>query len=175
MQPSEKMTRTNWTRAAQLWLVGLALATCGHDPPPEGNAPAVADVAEKASGQCALPTLAMADSAQLASTLLDETKGNFANAFQSACAKGLLKATPLIDPKASDQGHLFLVNAPEANVASIYLSEVDGSRMVLEYPFLTTDGKTQVPSPGELEEAIYCAVRGATAEEQESSGRCLVD
>jgi hypothetical protein len=47
--------------------------------------------------------------------------------------------------------------------------------MVLEYPFLTTDGKTQVPTSNELEEAIYCAVVGATPEEQESSGRCLVD
>ena len=72
-------------------------------------------------------------------------------------------------------GKLFLINAPEANVASIYLSDVDGSRMVLEYPFLTTDGKSQVPTAGELEEAIYCAVRGATPEEQEASGRCLVD
>ena len=96
-------------------------------------------------------------------------------AFKRACGKGLLTEKPLIDPKATDQGKLFLINAPEANVASIYLSGVDGSRMVLEYPFLTTDGKTQVPSADELEEAIYCAVVGATPEEQESTGRCLVD
>ena len=162
-------------RAALLLLAALALAACGREAASEGNAIAAANVVEVAEYQCAPPILAMADSAQLGSTLLDETKANFATAFQSACAKGMLKATPLVDPKAADQSTLFLVNAPEANVASIYLSEVDGSRMVLEYPFLTTDGKTQVPSPDELEGAIYCAVVGATPEEQESSGRCLVD
>jgi hypothetical protein len=47
--------------------------------------------------------------------------------------------------------------------------------MVLEYPFLTIDGKSQVPTADELEEAIYCAVRGTTPEEREASGRCLVD
>ena len=109
------------------------------------------------------------------SGLLNETKANFAAAFQRSCAKGHLEQKELFDSKAADQGQLFLINAPEANVASIYLSEVDGNRMVLEYPFLTTDGKSQVPSADELEEAIYCVVVGATPEEQESSGRCLVD
>ena len=117
----------------------------------------------------------MADNAQLESALMDETKANFSTAFISACDKGLLTEKPLIDPQAADQGKLFLINAPEANVASIYLSDVDGSRMVLEYPFLTTHGKSQVPTADELEEAIYCAVRGATPEEQEATGRCLVD
>ena len=117
----------------------------------------------------------MADNANLESALMDETGANFAAAYRRACDKGLLTDRPLIDPKANDQGKLFLINAPEANVASIYLSAVDGSRMVLEYPFLTTDGKSQVPSADELEEAIYCSVRGATPEEQESTGRCLVD
>ena len=106
---------------------------------------------------------------------MDETKANFAAAFQRACAKRNLEERELFDPRAVDQGQLFLINAPEANVASIYLSEVDGNRMVLEYPFLTTDGKTQVPSSEELEEAIFCVVVGATPEEQEKSGRCLVD
>ena len=87
----------------------------------------------------------------------------------------VLADKPLVDPKAADQARIFLVNAPEANAASIYLSDVDGSRMILEYPFLTMDGKSQVPAAEELEEAIYCAVVGATAEEQEKSGRCLVD
>ncbi|MCL6698065.1 hypothetical protein LZ496_04600 [Sphingomonas sp. NSE70-1] len=132
-------------------------------------------VEQPAAEKCAPLTLAMADNAQLESALMDETKANFAAAFKNACDKGLLTEKPLIDPKATDQGKLFLINAPEANVASIYLSEVDGSRMVLEYPFLTTDGKSQVPTADELEEAIYCAVRGATPEEQEATGRCLVD
>jgi hypothetical protein len=156
-------------------LTGLLLAACGQEAQPEGNNVAGANVAEGPANQCTLPILAMADNAQLESKLLDETKAHLATAYKGACDKGLLNDKPLIDPKAADQHKLFLVNAPEGNVASIYLSEVDGNRMVLEYPFLTTDGKSQVPSTEELAEAIYCAVVGATREEQESSGRCLVD
>jgi hypothetical protein len=144
--------------------------------PPEGNSIATANALEPAAAKkCAPPSLAMADTTQLDSSLMDETRANFAAAYKGACDKALLADKPLIDPKAADQGKLFMINAPEANVASIYFSEVDGKRMVLEYPFLTTDGKTQVPSAAELEEAIYCAVQGATPQEQEASGRCLVD
>jgi hypothetical protein len=157
-------------------LAALALAACGQGGQPDSNSLSTANAVEQVSaGNCAPPALAMADNAQLESALMDETKANFATAFKSACGKGLLTGKPLVDPKATDQGMLFLINAPEANVASIYLSDVDGSRMMLEYPFLTIDGKSQVPSSDELEEAIYCAVVGATPEEQESTGRCLVD
>jgi hypothetical protein len=169
------MTRNDWTKGL-IMFGGVALATCGQGGQPEGNALPTANAIEpSAAAKCVPPALAMADNAQLESALMDETKANFATAFKSACDKGLLINKPLIDPKATDQGKLFLINAPEANVASIYLSDVDGSRMVLEYPFLITDGKSQVPSADELEEAIYCAVVGATPEEQESTGRCLVD
>ena len=103
---------------------------------------------------CKAPTLAMAGDAQsLKSEQLKEAQANFETAYQKSCTDKLLAAKPLVDPKAADQEHIFLVNAPEANVASIYLSEVDGSRMVLEYPFLTTDGKSQVPSADELANA----------------------
>ena len=156
-------------------LAAMALAACGQGADPDNVGDVAANTVEQAASQCTPPTLAMADSAQLASALIDETKANFAAAFQAGCKKDLFKDKPLIDPRAADPGKLFLINAPEANVASIYVSEVDGDRMVLEYPFLTTDGKTQVPSAGELEEAIYCAAVGATPEEQESTGRCLVD
>ena len=159
-----------------IFLAGVALGACGQGGESEGNSLATANaVGQSEAEECALPSLAMADSTQLESSLMDETRANFAAAYNGACDKALLTGKPLIDPKAADQDKLFLINAPEANVASIYLSEVDGSRMVLEYPFLTTDGKTQVPTSAELEEAIYCAVRGATPQEQEASGRCLVD
>jgi hypothetical protein len=152
------------------------LAACGQGGEPEGNSMATANVeGQAAAEECMPPALAMADNTQLSSALMDEAGANFATAFKSACDKALLHDKPLIDPEATDEGKLFLINAPEANVASIYLSEVDGGRMVLEYPFLTTDGKSQVPTADELEEAIYCAVRGATPQEQEASGRCLVD
>jgi hypothetical protein len=162
-------------RTAILLLAGLTLAACKQEAAPSKDNVPAANAPEQAVDQCAPPALAMADNAQLESKLLDEAKANFAKAYKGACSKGLLKDKPLIDPKASDQGKLFLINAPEDNVASIYLSEVDGNKMVLEYPFLTTDGKTQVPSVDELGEAIYCAVHGASQQEQESSGRCLVD
>jgi len=156
--------------------LALTIVACGQGGQPDSNSLSTANAVEQVSaGNCGPPALAMADNAQLKSALMDETGANFATAFKNACDKGLLTDQPLIDAKASDQGKLFLINAPEANVASIYLSGVDGSRMVLEYPFLTTDGKSQVPSADELEEAIYCAVRGATPQEQEASGRCLVD
>ena len=160
---------------AYLLLAALALTACRQEAATQGNAAASTNAVKQSGDKCALPALTLADGAPLKSELLNETKANFTVAFRSACAKGLLEAKELFDPKATDQGKLFLVNAPEANVASIYLSEVDGNRMVLEYPFLTTDGKTQVPSADELEEAIYCAVVGATPEQQESTGRCLVD
>ena len=156
-------------------LAGIALAACGQSTQPEANAVAAANAVEPVADRCKPPELALADGAELESALLEEAKANFVTAYEGACAKELLKDKPLVDPKAADQGHIFLINAPEANVASIYLSDVDGSRMVLEYPFLTTDGKSQVPTTAELEEAIYCTVVGATPEEQESTGRCLVD
>ena len=152
-----------------------ALAACNQSAEPESNITADA-VEQTLAHECKAPSLAMAGKTQsLESEQLKEAQANFGKAYAAACSKQLLADKPLVDPKASDQQHIFLVNAPEANVASIYLSEVDGNQMVLEYPFLTTDGKSQVPTADELQEAIYCAVRGATPEEQEASGRCLVD
>ena len=155
-------------------LTALTLVACRQEAAPEGNRDTTSNLIESRTA-CTAPVLAMADNAQLESKLLGETKANFTKAYKDSCDKGLLKDKPLLDSKAADPGKLFLINAPEANVASIYLSEVDGNRMVLEYPFLTLDGKSQVPSSDELEEAIYCAVHGATQDEQEKTGRCLVD
>jgi len=170
------MTRAHWI-VIPLAALALTIVACGQGGQPDSNSLSTVNAVEQASaGNCAPPALAMAGEAQsLKSDQMKEAQANFATAFKSACGKGLLTGKPLVDPKATDQGKLFLVNAPEANVPSIYLSDVDGSRMVLEYPFLTIDGKSQVPSSDELEEAIYCAVVGATPEEQESTGRCLVD
>ena len=164
------MTRTNWTVAAS-----LVLAACQQGATGQEDRSVATNVAADGGNQCKPPTLSLADGSQLQSKLLEETNASFGAAYESACRKGVMNHRTLIDPKAADQGKLFLINAPEANVASIYRSEVDGNRMVLEYPFLTTDGKTHVPTAGELEEAIYCAAVGATPQEQESTGRCLVD
>ena len=155
-------------------LAALLLAACGQQGPADDNVAVANAAAKQPAGNCTPPALALANGDRAPeSEQLKETEANFATAYKRSC--GLLKDKSLIDPQAADKGELLLVNAPEANVASIYLSEIDGNRMVLEYPFLTTDGKSQVPSAGELEEAIYCNVHGATPEEQEESGRCLVD
>jgi hypothetical protein len=100
-----------------------------------------------------------------------QTSANFAKAYAKACAEGLLKKKSLIDAKAKDKAHLVLHNAPEANIASIYLN---GGKMLLEYPFVLDFGKAQVPSADDLHEAIYCSVHGAS-EKEEESGRCLPD
>jgi len=112
-------------------------------------------------------------------TALSRTNANFAAAYGRACAQGLLRGRSLIDAGAQPD-RLFLRNAPDANVASIYLDGDEGApaaarRMVLEYPFLTADGAVHVPGTEELGEAISCHVQGASAEESEETGRCLPD
>ena len=159
-------------------LVGGALMACSQEAPSEKTRaePAKAAAAAPKTQECAPPALASTDKAVAeSSSAFRDTKANFATAYASACAKGLLKDAALIDPEAADKTRLFLRNAPESNVASIYLSQDVGNRMVLEYYFVTPDGKTHVPPADEIEEAIYCNVHGATPEEEESSGRCLVD
>ena len=103
--------------------------------------------------------------------LVDRTSHNFAIAYSKACAEHLMKK-PLVITKGAKTKRLFLFNAPNANVASIYAR---AGRTVLEYPFVSEGGKTQVPSLEELHEAIFCAAHGASQKEQEGSGRCLPD
>ena len=79
---------------------------------------------------------------------------------------------------APHPGTLFAITAPDSLVASIYRAgdESDTPRdMVLEYYFITADGKLHVPSEDDLSEAINCAVHGASEQEQDKSGRCLAD
>jgi len=92
------------------------------------------------------------------------TSANFAKAYARACAEGLIKGQPL--PPT-----LHLFNAPDANVPSIYRS---GKAMLLEYPFVS-GRKVKVPSVDDLHEAIFCALQGPSAKEQEENGRCLID
>ena len=118
--------------------------------------------------RCAPVELAVAPRslpAAFGATLVRRTSANFAKAYAKACVEGLIKGQAL--PR-----RLFLLNAPAANVASIYRS---GSRTVLEYHFVAEDGKAYVPTADELHEAIYCTVHGASAKEQEEDGRCLPD
>lgn len=97
---------------------------------------------------------------------------NFAKAYAEACAAGWFSKKPLIDPRAERKDMLFLANAPEANVASIYFNDV---AMVMEGPFVDSAEHVQIPGPDAIKEAIYCYAVGATEDEQVESGRCLVD
>ena len=108
----------------------------------------------------------------------DQTLKNFDTAYRQACSKGVLRDRTLVKAGSVPGGRLFLKNAPDANVASIYNEGGEGERpgrMVLEYPFVTDDGVVHIPTAWELEEAIFCSVHGATAVEQEEEGRCLPD
>ena len=111
--------------------------------------------------------------ASVGADLIRQTSANFTQAYAQACAKGLLKNKPVVPRDSKFPGRIFLLNAPNANVASIYTAE--NGQTLLEFHFLTEGGEKFVPSAEELEEAIYCAVVGATEEEQETTGRCLPD
>jgi hypothetical protein len=96
--------------------------------------------------------------------------------FAHACSKGVLKTESMVTLGAKS-GLLHLQNAPEGNIAILSADQQRGKdwRLVLEYPFVATDGAARVPTAEEVEEAIYCAAVGATVKEQEESGRCLAD
>jgi hypothetical protein len=103
---------------------------------------------------------------------------NFAAAYKKSCDGGTLAKEPLMPKDVPHPGTLFLTNAPDANDVAIYREADEDDQpgdMTLEYYFVTADGKSHVPSQADLAEAIYCAVEGASEQEQDESGRCLVD
>lgn len=101
-----------------------------------------------------------------------DLEDNVRAAFKSACRYGLLKGSTIATLGNVSSRRLYLWNAPQANVASLH---ADNGRLLLEYPFVTADRSINVPSAAEIQEAIYCAVHGATAQEQAKGGRCLAD
>lgn len=102
-------------------------------------------------------------------------QSNWAAAYRRACDQGLFRPRPLIRQNEGPADRLFLVNAPEANIAAIYYDEGRDRRTILEYYFIAGDGRAYVPDSDDLFEAIYCHVHGASEQEQETSGRCLAD
>jgi hypothetical protein len=108
---------------------------------------------------------------------LAKVNANVTRAFGQSCAKGVLKREPVQKAGSADPSRVFLINRPDANVATLMwrVSEKRELRFELEYPFISRDGSANIPTADEIEEAIYCAVRGATEEEQAESGRCLPD
>jgi hypothetical protein len=98
---------------------------------------------------------------------------NFRVALDKACSEGLLGGDPIVDERAYVRDTIFVLNAPEANVTSLYFGpSAAPPAMLLESPF---GDPPQVPSVEDLHEAIYCWTKGATEEEQDTTGRCLPD
>ena len=165
-------------------VVLFALAACGNQPAgnamtnaevPDGPMPAGAPPIAKAPVQsCDPPKLDFAAAPNLGPKDQARYVENFRAAYDKACAGKLFADRPLIDEGTTRKSTLFVLNAPEANVTSIYLGTTAGPppRMLIESPFGTPP---QIPSVDDLHESIYCAVIGATEEEQETSGRCLPD
>ncbi|MGI8706480.1 MAG: hypothetical protein ACR2JJ_11960 [Sphingomicrobium sp.] len=155
----------------------VALAACGsqHGAHAAAGNKAAAEASEKAApkaSKCDVPKL------DFRASNLDEREqpkfiAQFQAAFDRACREGLFADLPLVDPQSFDPSTLFVMNAPEANVTSIYfgLSAAPPS-MLLESRF---GSPPQIPSADDLHEAMYCAVHGATPQEEEESGRCLPD
>jgi len=154
----------------------LAVAACGAAP--ESNA--VAGEASVRSGaathspkNCDFPMLDFRAASELTDKEKASVAANLRTAFDRACGEGLFADRPLVDSRSFDRSLLYVMNAPEANVTSIYFGpSAAPPAMLLESPFRSP---AQIPTVEELHEAIYCAMRGATPEEQERDGRCLVD
>ena len=162
----------------------LALTACGNQP--AGNAMANAAVSDgpmpagapplpKPSPQqrCEMPKLDFSAAATLGEKERARFTDNFRVALDKACSEGLLEGEPIVDERAYVRNTIFVMNAPEANVTSLYFGpSAAPPAMLLESPF---GEPPQVPTVEEFHEAIYCWTKGATEEEQETSGRCLPD
>ena len=166
------MTRS-WT------ILALMLAACGSQP--ANNSAANASVPEPTAAAapsnmtCAPPKLDFR-TAKLSAAEQAKFTANFRAAYAKACSEGMFAKEPLIDPEAIDRSTLFVMNAPEANVTSIYFGpSAAPPAMLLESPFITPDGGRHIPGADDLHEAMYCAVIGSTEKEQEETGRCLPD
>ena len=181
--------------------LALMLGSCGQQPPTSVNASVAASAPNAVAtaqtppqkAATAAPACAPAPQLALAEGFADphhafasdsapfrRLEANFAAAYRASCTPALLQRQPLIQAGAAQHDRLRLKNAPDANVAAFYLDGEEGApqstrHMVLEFPFLTADGATHVPTTSELREAIFCAVHGATQGEDEESGRCLAD
>ena len=123
--------------------------------------------------RCEMPKLDFSAAEILSQKERAQFTDNFRTALDKACREGLLEGEPIVDERAYVKNTIFVMNAPEANVTSLYFGpSAAPPAMLLESP---VGEPPQVPSVEELHEAIYCWTKGATEEEQETSGRCLPD
>jgi hypothetical protein len=158
----------------------LVLGGChrGETPNAEKNTTPVTTATPKAApstASCA-PAPALEASPDLPAIDFARLTSSFAAAYAGACGERLFAGEPLVPANVPHPGKLFVLNAPDANVASIYRGGDDGKGdIVLEYHFAGSDGSHAMPGTDDLHEAIYCAVHGASQTEQDDSGRCLAD
>ena len=167
------------TGSINVWLSNLALIGGLLIAAAQGTSAAAAPIA-----QCASPTVelagkdrAFASNFARGSERRKAIEANVRSAFQAACAKRLIQGAAIPNLDGASTARLFLENWPDANIASLEADQLpDRSwRLMLGHPFVASDGSVNVPSAADIEEAIYCAVRGATEQEQAETGRCLVD
>jgi hypothetical protein len=169
----------------KLWpVIFFALVACGSQPAgnamtnaavPDGPMPAGAPPLPKAAPaqKCAMPKLDFSSAENLGEKERARFTDNFRVALDKACSEGLLEGDPIVDERAYVRDTIFVLNAPEANVTSLYFGpSAAPPAMLLESPF---GDPPQVPSVEDLHEAIYCWTKGATEEEQDTTGRCLPD
>ena len=154
----------------------LLLAACGQQASDAEPTPiAASNPADCAKVTLDIPPERFAQGREnfaVGTTARNKLDANFTVALAKACAEGLMAKTPLIDPRSKEKNTLFIANAPNANVASIYFNE---GATWMEGPFVDSEGHVQVPGPDALKEAIYCHTIGATPKEEETTGRCLPD
>ena len=141
------------------------------DGPMPPGAPPLAKVAPLQ--KCEMPRLDFGSGQGLSEKDRARFTDNFRIAFDKACAEKLLDDGYLTDERAYDRSVLHVVAANEANIASIYFAPSGAPpTTMMEVPF---GDPPQIPSVEELHETIYCWAKGATEEEQETTGRCLPD
>ena len=143
---------------------------------------ALVTAANPAPARCSPPTVILADDDKnftvrfwAGTPRRRQVEDNVRAAFKSACKWRLLEGATIPKLSGVSSRRLFLENQPHANAAGLEADQrPDGSwRLVLSYPFVAADGSMHVPSAAEIQDAILCAVRGTSGQEQESSGRCL--
>jgi hypothetical protein len=158
----------------QLPIVLLALAACGNQGASNAAANSASPPVEAPSRpHCAVPKLDFDAAESLSETDRAQFTDNFRIALDQACSEGLLEGEPIVDERAYVKNTIFVMNAPEANVTSLYFGpSAAPPAMLLESPF---GEPPRVPSAEELHEAMYCWLKGATPEEEETTGRCLPD
>lgn len=149
----------------RVWPMFLfAVSACGSQTPTNASSP---------QQRCEMPKLDFSAAEILGEKERARFTDNFRVALDKACSEGLLEGEPIVDERAYVRNTIFVMNASEANVTSLYFGpSAAPPAMLLESPF---GEPPQVPSVEELHEAIYCWTKGATEEEQETSGRCLPD